>query len=91
MDWVGAVANALSLAVGVATGSLITFYLTKKEFRKLFEGSELVRLLREVLVLSRDVLKSSEARTFFKRLSEVLDAFLKSEGTVEELIKIPKD
>jgi len=85
--------NAVSLAVGVAVGSLITFYLTKREIRRMWrslERSELVTVLREVLVLSRDVLKSNEARTFFKRLSEVLEGLVGKKKLEEELIVLPE-
>ena len=91
--WLQAVLNAISLAIGVATGSYITFYLTRKQLRSMideFSESEMVKNLKAVLESMRGFLESEDSKVFLKRMREILERFLtQSEEEKEELIKIP--
>jgi uncharacterized protein (DUF2384 family) len=90
MDWLGAVANAVSLAVGVASGSLISYYLLRREAGKLFRQvceSDVYRQFLKVLVEANELFGSEEARTFFRRLNELLDSFVRGGESVK--IKLP--
>jgi hypothetical protein len=94
LDWVGAVANALSLAVGVSVGSLITFYLTKKEMKKTvreIKDSDAVKEFTATFHLIKEFLESSEAKAFVKRLNTILDKLGSAEPVKEELIKVPEE
>ena len=92
--WLQAVLNAISLAVGVATGSYITFYLTRKQLKSLineFSESELVQNFKVVLQEARIVLESEESKKFFKKMTEILEKFLSDESEKkEELIRLPQ-
>jgi hypothetical protein len=93
LDWVGAVANAVSLAVGVSVGSLITFYLTKREMKKTvraIKDSDAVKEFTATFRLIKEFLESSEAKGFVKRLNVILDKLGSGETVKEELIKIPE-
>jgi len=91
--WLQAVLNAISLAVGVATGSFITFYLTRKQLRSMideFSESEMVKNLKAVLESMRGFLESEDSKVFLKRMREILERLLtQSEEEKKELIKIP--
>jgi hypothetical protein len=95
MDWLTAVANALSLAFGVAFGSFISYYLLRKEtsglIKKFMETEFFVRV-NNVLREANEVLASEEARLFFRRLNELLEAFVKGEmqHQPKRLIELPK-
>jgi uncharacterized protein (DUF2384 family) len=91
MDWLGVVANAVSLAVGVASGSLISYYLLRRETEKLFKQiceSNVYKQFCKVLVEANELFGSEEARTFFRRLNELLDSFVKGGGESVK-IKLP--
>ena len=93
LDWLAAVMNALSLAVGVAVGSLITFYLTKRELRKTFDEfrrSEVYVNLLAVLKGARGLVESPEAKLFFVRASEALKSFTMGCEKDEPVLKLPK-
>jgi len=92
LDWVGAVLNAVSLAVGVATGSLISWLLLRRETKgvwKKVEASELYVRLNTVLREANELLASEEARNFFKNLTLLLQQ-LTVKPEKAELIKLPK-
>lgn len=80
--WFEAVLNAVSLAVGVAAGSYITFHLTKNSIKKLFNeisNSEAGRNFQTILERLKELLDSPESRAFFINLSKVLIQFTKAE------------
>jgi len=93
LDWVSILLNAVSLSVGVASGSIISYFLLRREMsglaKKLID-SELYVRLNTVLKEANDVLGSEDAKKFFSRLTEVMETLVKSNKNVEELIILPK-
>ena len=94
MDWLGAVMNAVSLAAGVAAGSVISYFLLRREAKGLVKElvkSELYIRLNTVLKEANEVLSSEEAKLFFKRLATVMESFVASKAEQSEpLLKLPQ-
>jgi hypothetical protein len=91
LDWLATVANAISLAIGVASGSILSYVLLKRESKKMFRQvseTEVYKRFNKLLAELNELLGSEEARLFFKRTNELLASFVKSSGE-EVKIKLP--
>ena len=91
MDWVGVLANAVSLAVGVASGSLLSYFLLKKEAKSMIRElteTEVYQRFNTILRELNELLGSEEAKRFISNLNKIVSNLLKtSDG---ELIKLPE-
>jgi membrane protein DedA with SNARE-associated domain len=93
LNWVDVLANAVSMAVGVSVGSIIAYYITQRQVRKVWrsvERSELYKNASKVMAKLVEVVESKEFADFVKGVKVFLTAGAHVQVEKKPLIELPK-
>jgi len=85
--------NALSLAAGLTAGTLLSYYITRREIMgmaKQLSETEFSQDFKQLIKKANELLRSQEAKKFFQAAANALEMFVESQTSHSEpLINLP--